>query len=160
MRQRSLKETIDRCTAAFARGWAFASAVGLATLLEAEESQLVDSGWHTLVDLAGVKRLIESNPAKLVNARQDNAAQLEQVITHPSRLEFEEAMLVLTLRSTLQSGARMLAESPRARLVAIDETLSTCLTRNHSVAQQCRGSRTLGLEAHIASHWWWHQDAP
>lgn len=157
---RQVTESTRACVAALHDGSAMACAARAQELLEAESLGLISKSWRQSIDVAGAQAFIRTHQAEARAQWAADLAHLRSVLDFGGRLEYEEAMLVLTLRSELELAAKQIDVVGAGSLVDADALLSEALSENRSVVLQCRRKKSLGLAASLPSHWWWRTDEP
>jgi hypothetical protein len=158
--QRRVQEAIDDCNKAFLKHIPASCAARFSSLIEAEEDRIISRQWRRHIDVDRVEALIHANPGSIQSKSEGDYSHLKAVLEFDGKLIYEEAMLVLTLRSDLQLLARFSSITRAATLSDVDELLLAAIKHNPSTIQQCRARKTIGLEASLPRHWWWRMNTP
>lgn len=148
-------ETVAAARADCERGWTYPCAVGLGLLLDAQEAGVVDDGWRRAVDVEPLLATLEEGADEIADRRAADVAQLRRIVAFGGRLEFEEMMLVLTLRSNIASSGRFAGDPGDAAGAELDPELRDGLEENRDVVNECRRRDAVALVASPPRHWWW-----
>lgn len=126
-----------------------------AELLDAEDARLISGDWRKQVDVTHVEQIVSLNIDFLTQRWDQKFEQLSRILAFGDHLVYEEVLLVLSLRSGLQSIARFLPSEYEAKLAELDFYLVASLKQNARIYDQCRGKGKWGIVKHIPKHWWW-----
>lgn len=152
---------INNCINSFDKKIISSTSLSLSILLQAEEDKVIKRSWRSQVNVESVNRFIENNQSKVEAEWQREYEQLKQILDFGGKMLYEEMMLILGLRSDLESGLRFVEERPKELFENLDEGLRDVLKVNLTKVKECRVSaqrNTGSLESYLSKHWWWRFD--
>lgn len=158
MARAATRDAVEELEQAFAEHAPFACAVALGELLDAEAAGLVSASWRDGIDVDGLEQYLTRERAAIEARFVRDREYVRRLLGE--RLIFEEALQLLTLRSSLQSAARWLREEAEPPLSAEDPSLAETLRLNADSVASARARATLGLTPELPAHWWWRSDEP
>jgi|GEM_PF-4690075 len=124
-------------------------------LLEAEEAHIINAEWRQHIDVMHVENIVLMNSDWIAQRWDKQFRQLRRILEYGGHLLYEEAMLVLSLRSGLQSVARFLPTACATKLKEVDAYLAESLEQNAQMYNECRRKETIGIEKFVPTYWWW-----
>ncbi|MEW6734350.1 MAG: hypothetical protein AB1489_23695 [Acidobacteriota bacterium] len=151
-----VKDTINSCKEALTNRWALSCANYFAELLEAEENKIISSTWRKEIDVDELNLFISSNLITISKEWQEDFRRLKRIIDYGGKLEFEETLRILMLRSKLELTLRFVGNEYRELLMQNDETFRESIKENTATVKQCQNHTRGGLEYSFPTHWWWH----
>lgn len=152
---------IKHCKDEFDENLAFPLAVSLSTLISLEEEELIKKNWRSQLEAEKMLTFVEINQEKIAQRWQDKYQQLKRITDYGGNMEYEEMILILTLRSDLESSIRFIVDKPTKLLAELDEDLREVLKINQDVLRDSRNSarrNTGDPSTYLQSHWWWRYD--
>lgn len=133
----------------------------LSTLMQAEEEELIKRNWRQQLDVDALTAFLKDSQAEVEKEWQREYNQLKRITDYGGTMIYEEMMLILSLRSDLESGLRFIATKPTKLLADLDEDFRDVLKINLSEVRDCRiaARRNSGaLSSYLSNHWWWRYD--
>ncbi len=158
MNKEFLDSIIGDCRRGFAKEVLSSSVLGLARLLQAEDNRLIDTQWRKEIDVDKVTLFINHNLVKVEKEWYDDFEKLKRIIDFGGRYEYEEMMLILFLRSSLESYLRFLSNKEIKKLDEIAENFSRALRENKNLVEDCHTHVHYGIEKYFPRHWWWRPE--
>lgn len=136
-------------------------AMNFSTILEAESESIIKKSWRKKINVDEVIALVKKHPQEVEKQWQEDYKQLKKIVDYGGAMEYEEMMLILGLRSDLESGLLFVEKKPEEILSHVDENLRAVLELNRQYTRDCRNANrknTGGLETYLTKHWWWRYD--
>lgn len=155
------EENIKDCIEEYQKQYSPALAVSLSVLLESEEDGLIKRNWRSRIKVDEMISFIKSATDKVEEEWAREYRQLKRITDYGGGMEYEEMILILSLRSDLESGLRFVSEKKLEILETLDEDLRAVLELNRNYTRDSRNSarrHTGGLETYLTKHWWWRYD--
>ncbi len=152
---------INDCDSFFSEKIPSAASLYLSILLEAEEDGIIKRNWRSQVNVEALTEYIQENILKVEMQWEKDYRKLKQILDYGGKMLYEEMMLILGLRTDLESGLRFVKEKPKNILEDLDESMKDVLKLNLDKVQECRvhARRNSGcLECSLTKHWWWRFD--
>jgi hypothetical protein len=152
----TIRRIIDDSLTAYGQDCPFDVCARLGELLAATSAGLCNDTWRTVLPPETVA-YIERREQEIQEVWRANLSRLDRVLSYGPGLDYEEMLLVLTLRSDLEFVA---ACRPGVRehspLREVDGMLRERIQSNRRVWLDCRRRVVDRLYASLPSHWWWH----
>jgi hypothetical protein len=152
---------IDHCQRMFKKNIAGSVFTVFGVLMEAEEQGLIKRNWRSKLDVNAIESFIKRNQSDVEHEWQREFRQLKRITDYGGYMEYEEMILILSLRSDLESGLRFVEKKSNHLLANLDEDLRAVLKLNREYTRDSRNSsrkHTGGLETYLSNHWWWRYD--
>jgi hypothetical protein len=151
-----ISETIRQYELYRENDWAYSCAVSLSDLIEARDRGLIEQAG---VDVEESLSYVASRRTSVERQWGDKLRQLHRVSSSRGEMEWEEVVLVLSLRSGLEAASRFLDGESRRRLrEEIDPLLSKSLEKNRASVAGLRSRGSADLACELPSHWWWREE--
>jgi hypothetical protein len=159
MTAHATRDTVEELERAFSDQAPFACAVALGELLEAEAAGLIPAAsWRDGIDVKQLEQYLTRERTAIEARFERDREYVRRLLGE--RLIFEEALQMLTLRSSLESAARWVEDGLVPPLSAQDPSLAETLRLNADSVASARARPTLGLTPKLPAHWWWRSDEP
>jgi hypothetical protein len=154
-------DTIESCEHARANDWPYVCAVDLSDFLTAQEHGLVTAELRAKLDVEALTAYVLSRKGEIETSWDRERQQLERIVSHGRGLEYEEVVLVLTLRSSLEAACRFLQEDRRRQLrEEVDEPLEQILRGNLAIVTKLQRRGSYGVDSRLPGRWWWQEGLP
>lgn len=129
-------------------------------LEEAEEAVIISRNWRKRINIQNIAFIVHENLDIIEGIFENTFLHEKNILEFGGEMEYEEVMLILTYRSSLQSVARYLPPSRYIIADDIDILLAQALNTNINNASRCRNSKSVGVESVLPNHWWWRTNTP
>ena len=139
---------------ALTKGWIYEMACVLSELIQAETEKLIDSSWRRGVDVKQIQLMLVNEKDHVVANLTYDIEQLRRILSSGVGLQFEEALLVLFLRSDVQLASQICDTDVSEELRRIDECLRHVVEKYRDVFLQCH-NRDVRFYRYLSDHWWW-----
>jgi len=154
-----VEQVISRLHSAREQDLRFSVASAFGHLLGAEEAGVIASeAWRDEVDVAATERFVTERLDDVV-VKWDGAFESLQR-WFGERLIYEEALMFLTRRSSLESAGRFVDADRLERLAATDRGFSETLRTNPDAIAAARRAPGVAIVDRLPRHWWWRTDFP
>lgn len=152
---------IEHCQEMFEENVSGSVFTVLPTIMQAEDEGLIKRNWRQQLDVDNLIAFLKNNQTEVEKEWQREYQQLKRITDYGGTMIYEEMMLILGLRSDLESGLRFVSNKPAKILADLDEDLKEVLRINLSEVRDCRNAarRNSGaLSSYLSNHWWWRYD--
>jgi hypothetical protein len=137
----------------------FAAADALGELRAAEEAGLIEPrSWRSGVNPETAEQFIAARESDIT---KEWDRELELLVRwFGESLIYEEALMFLTRRSSLENVAPFVDELRRDRLTLTNDAFAETLRLNASSIRSARRAPGLLETIQLPAHWWWREDEP
>jgi hypothetical protein len=115
---------------------------------------LINNNWKSKISISDIESSIEKQKIEIVSEWKNELKKIRQIIDYGGKLEFEEMMQVLTIRSELEFIYEIL-EITGSDLENLDNPLTEVLKSNQKIHSQCVSKMKNNIYGKLEKHWWW-----
>ena len=142
---------------AYSRGHSFDVATIYEELNSASQAKLLDNSWRNKLPEPKIQQFLDFHRNAIETNWNQKYEQLRRIIDYGGFLEYEEMMLVLSLRSDLELCNKYLSSEYCKKLRVLDQDLKESIENNVSVHADCAVQIKNSYLPLLESHWWWRK---
>ncbi len=152
-----LLKMIDSLNDALIKEYSFDVATIYEELNSASQAGLLENAWRKKLPECQIQMFLDVRRNEIESKWNQKYEQLRRILDYGGILEYEEMMLVLSLRSGLELCKNYLSFEISEKLRVLDRGLKETIENNLSVQADCAVQIKSSFLPFLESHWWWRK---